>query len=242
MISVRSVYKIYDLAEPPITALQNVNLEVTHGEFLAVVGPSGSGKTSLLNLLGCLDRPSKGVVFLMGENTSLLNDTQMSRLRNHSIGFVFQMYNLVPELTVRENVELPLVYAKVTRGRRRASMEALEQVHLQGRADQPAALLSGGEQQRAAIARALVNNPAVILADEPTGNIDRESAAQLLELFTSLHDRARTIIMVTHDSAAALHAQRVVSIEDGRLADGQSMGNGAAGRAVKSPPRVASSR
>ena len=241
MISVRSVYKTYDLVDPPHVALQNVNLEVTHGEFLAIVGPSGSGKTSLLNLLGCLDRPSNGVVFLMGENTSLLNDTQMSRLRNHSIGFVFQMYNLVPELTVRENVELPLMYAKVTRGRRRASMEALEQVHLHERADQPAALLSGGEQQRAAIARALVNNPAVILADEPTGNIDRESASQLLELFTSLHDRARTIIMVTHDSAAALHAQRVVTIENGRLADGQMMRNGGS-RQIASPPRVATSR
>ena len=219
MISARSVGKVFENTDPPIHALRDINLTIERGEFVAIVGPSGSGKSTLLNLLGCLDRPSSGAVFLLVENTSTLTDSQLSRVRNRSIGFVFQMYNLVPEMTVRENVEMPLVYAGVTRGRRATAMEALEQVHLVERAEQRASLLSGGELQRAAIARALVNNPALILADEPTGNVDRASAGQLLALFSSLHDRARTIVMVTHDGAAAAYAQRVLSLEAGTLHD-----------------------
>jgi len=218
MIELASVGKIYGSASAPVTALRDVNLVIQRGEFVAV-GPSGSGKSTLLNLIGCLDQPSSGHLVFLGEDTSKLNDTKLSRIRNRSIGFVFQMFNLVPELTVYENIELPLVYAGVTRQRRALTTNVLERVGMAHRAEHPASLLSGGEQQRVAIARALVNDPALILADEPTGSIDPASAEQVMELLCELHDQARTIVLVTHNMSVAAVAQRVVRIESGTISE-----------------------
>jgi putative ABC transport system ATP-binding protein len=217
MIELASVGKTYGSASAPVTALRDVNLVIQRGEFVAIVGPSGSGKSTLLNLIGCLDQPSSGRLLFLGEDTSSLNDTKLSRIRNRSIGFVFQMFNLVPELTVYENVELPLVYAGVTHQRRALTTKVLERVGMTHRADHPASLLSGGEQQRVAIARALVNDPALILADEPTGSIDPVSAEQVMQLLSELHDQARTIVLVTHNMSVAAVAQRVVRIEAGTI-------------------------
>ena len=217
MIELASVGRTYGSASAPVTALRDVNLVIQRGEFVAIVGPSGSGKSTLLNLIGCLDQPTSGRLLFLGEDTSTLNDTKLSRIRNRSIGFVFQMFNLVPELTVYENIELPLVYAGVTRERRALTTKVLERVGMAHRADHPASLLSGGEQQRVAIARALVNDPALILADEPTGSIDPDSAEQVMELLGELHDQARTIVLVTHNMSVAAVAQRVVRIEGGTI-------------------------
>jgi putative ABC transport system ATP-binding protein len=200
-----------------VTALRDVNLVIQRGEFVAIVGPSGSGKSTLLNLIGCLDQPSSGRLLFLGEDTSTLTDTKLSRIRNRSIGFVFQMFNLVPELTVYENIELPLVYAGITRQRRALTTKVLERVSMAHRAEHRASLLSGGEQQRVAIARALVNDPALILADEPTGSIDPASAEQVMQLLGELHDQARTIVLVTHNMSVAAVAQRVVRIESGTI-------------------------
>lgn len=217
MIELASVGRTFGSASAPVTALRDVNLLIQRGEFVAVVGPSGSGKSTLLNLIGCLDQPTSGRLLFLGEDTSTLNDTKLSRIRNRSIGFVFQMFNLVPELTVYENIELPLVYAGVTRHRRALTNKVLERVGMAHRAEHPASLLSGGEQQRVAIARALVNDPALILADEPTGSIDPVSAEQVMELLGELHDQARTIVLVTHNMSVAAVAQRVVRIEAGTI-------------------------
>jgi putative ABC transport system ATP-binding protein len=217
MIELASVGRTYGSASAPVTALRDVNLVVQRGEFVAIVGPSGSGKSTLLNLIGCLDQPTSGRLLFLGEDTSTLNDTKLSRIRNRSIGFVFQMFNLVPELTVYENIELPLVYAGVTKQRRAMTTKVLERVGMAHRADHPASLLSGGEQQRVAIARALVNDPALILADEPTGSIDPASAEQVMALLGELHDQARTIVLVTHNMSVAAVAQRVVRIEAGTI-------------------------
>ena len=217
MIELASVGKTYGSASAPVTALRDVDLLIQRGEFVAIVGPSGLGKSTLLNLIGCLDQPSSGRLLFLGEDTSSLNDTKLSRIRNRSIGFVFQMFNLVPELTVYENVELPLVYAGVTHQRRALTTKVLERVGMTHRADHPASLLSGGEQQRVAIARALVNDPALILADEPTGSIDPVSAEQVMQLLSELHDQARTIVLVTHNMSVAAVAQRVVRIEAGTI-------------------------
>ncbi|HVC04765.1 MAG TPA: ABC transporter ATP-binding protein [Candidatus Acidoferrales bacterium] len=217
MIELVSVGRTYGSASAPVTALHDVNLVIQRGEFVAIVGPSGSGKSTLLNLIGCLDKPSSGRLLFLGEDTSTLTDTRLSRIRNRSIGFVFQMFNLVPELTVYENIELPLVYAGITRQRRALTTKVLERVGMAHRAEHPASLLSGGEQQRVAIARALVNDPALILADEPTGSIDPASAEQVMELLSELHDQARTIVLVTHNMSVAAVAQRVVRIQSGTI-------------------------
>lgn len=217
MIELASVGRTYGSASAPVTALRDVNLVIQRGEFVAIVGPSGSGKSTLLNLIGCLDQPSSGRLLFLGEDTSTLTDTKLSRIRNRSIGFVFQMFNLVPELTVYENIELPLVYAGITRQRRALTTKVLERVGMAHRAEHPASLLSGGEQQRVAIARALVNDPALILADEPTGSIDPASAEQVMQLLGELHDQARTIVLVTHNMSVAAVAQRVVRIESGTI-------------------------
>jgi putative ABC transport system ATP-binding protein len=215
VIELTSVSKVYEGAEAP--AIHDVSLSIQRSEFVAVIGPSGSGKSTLLNLIGCLDRPTTGELIFLGEDTSRLSDVRLSRLRNRSIGFVFQTFNLVPELTVRENVELPLVYAGVTRNRRARTLKALEDVGIAHYAEQRAGLLSGGEQQRAAIARALVNDPPLILADEPTGSIDSKSAEQVMELLSELYDQGRSIVVVTHHDAVAAVAQRVVRLEAGTI-------------------------
>lgn len=215
MIELKSVTKVY--ANSPAPALQSVNLSIQRGEFVAIVGPSGSGKSTLLNLIGCLDRPTSGHVVVLGEDTRELSDGRLSRIRNRSIGFVFQAFNLVPELTVHENVELPLIYAGVSRKRRDLTSAALTAVGISHCADQRAGRLSGGEQQRAAIARALVSDPPLILADEPTGSIDAQSADHIMRLLSELHDQGRTIVIVTHNQDVAASAQRVVIIEAGAI-------------------------
>lgn len=205
--------KVYPGCASP--AIADVNLTILRSEFVAVIGPSGSGKSTLLNLIGCLDRPTSGELTFMGENTSKLDDTKLSRLRNRSVGFVFQAFNLVPELTVRENVELPLVYAGLTRNRRSLTLKALDDVGIAHCADQRAGLLSGGEQQRAAIARALVIDPPLILADEPTGSVDPPSADRVMALLAGLHEQGRSVVVVTHYPHVAASAQRVVRLEAG---------------------------
>ena len=220
MIELRSVGRNYERAAETIVALQDVSLSIDSGEFLAVYGPSGSGKSTLLNLIGCLDRPTSGQVLLNGVDTGTLRDTELSKLRNRMVGFVFQAFNLVPSLSVVENVEMPLVYAGVPHRRRRDLIaRALERVDLTQRADHPAGLLSGGEQQRAAIARALVNEPELVLADEPTGSIDDASASQVLTTLRDLRDAGVTIVVVTHVASVAAAAQRTVRLVGGTLRD-----------------------
>jgi putative ABC transport system ATP-binding protein len=221
MIELRAVQRTYLKASETIVALHDVTLTVKDGEFLAIHGPSGSGKSTLLNILGCLDRPTTGQVFVEGVDTWKLQDAQLSRLRNRTVGFIFQAFNLIPGLSVMENVELPLVYAGVGgRRRRELTLRALDRVDMRHRAEHPAELLSGGEQQRAAIARALINNPRVILADEPTGSIDRANADQVLNLLRDLHSGGRTVVVVTHDAKVARAAERVVPLVDGTIAPG----------------------
>jgi putative ABC transport system ATP-binding protein len=245
MIELSSVGKIYGSAAEPVTALRDVDLVIQRGELVAIVGPSGSGKSTLLNLIGCLDKPSSGHLVFLGEDTSALNDTKLSRIRNRSIGFVFQMFNLVPELTVYENVELPLVYAGVTRQRRALATKVLDRVGMAHRSDDLAGVLSGGEQQRVAIARALVNDPALILADEPTGSIDPVSAEQVMQLLGELHDQARTVVLVTHNMTVAAVAQRVVRIESGTISevrDPKALASGPTATEISSASLVSSAR
>jgi putative ABC transport system ATP-binding protein len=218
MIELRAVQRTYLKASETLVALHDVTLTVADGEFLAIHGPSGSGKSTLLNILGCLDRPTTGQVFVEGVDTGKLHDAQLSRLRNRTVGFVFQAFNLIAGLSVIENVELPLLYAGVGgRRRRELTLRALDRVDMRHRAEHRAELLSGGEQQRAAIARALVNDPRVILADEPTGSIDRVNADQVLNLLRDLHSSGRTVVVVTHDAKVARAAGRVVPLVDGTI-------------------------
>ena len=219
MIELRSVSKVYRERGTEITALHDMNLTIQSGEFVAIVGPSGSGKSTMLNLIGCLDRPSSGQLVIDDVVTRTLSDIRLSRLRNRSIGMIFQTFNLIPELTVLENVELPLVYAGAGRGRHLRARQALAQVGMEHRSEHRAAVLSGGEQQRVAIARALSNDPDIILADEPTGSIDLESAEVVHQLFCDLHSESRTIVVVTHNPDVALWAQRVVRLADGTVID-----------------------
>jgi putative ABC transport system ATP-binding protein len=201
-----------------VVALAGVSLEVGAGEKLAIMGPSGSGKTTLLSILGCLDRPTRGEYRFDGRRVEALDDDELSRLRNRSIGFVFQAFHLIPQLTVAENVETPLLYEgrPLTEWRPRA-LAALEQVGLADRADHRPAELSGGEAQRAAIARALVTSPRVLLADEPTGNLDTRTGEEIANLLDELHGRGGTVVLVTHNEALARRAERVVRLRDGRI-------------------------
>ena len=217
MIQVSAVSKVYETPTTAMTALSGVDLKIRQGDFLAIAGPSGSGKSTLLNLLGCLDRPTSGTLTIAGVDTARLSDQQRSRLRNRSIGFVFQMFNLIPELTVLENVELPLIYAGMRRGRRERAQDALARVGMLRQHDQRAGRLSGGEQQRTAIARALINGPELILADEPTGSIDAESAEQVLGILADLHKHGRTVVLVTHNPSVAAVARRSLRLVSGRL-------------------------
>jgi putative ABC transport system ATP-binding protein len=218
MITLEDVGKVYERGEEQVPALRSVDITVERGEFVAVVGASGSGKSTLLNILGCLDRPSAGRYAFLGVDVARLGDAELSRLRNRSIGFVFQAFNLVSDLTVRENVELPLTYDGRPSDRQARALAALAAVGLEDVAEHRASSLSGGEQQRAAIARALINNPDLILADEPTGSIDQESADTVLRLLHALHERAHTIVMVTHQPAVAAHAERAVRLVAGSVA------------------------
>ena len=203
---------------PGVHALRDVSLRIEQGAYVAIMGPSGSGKSTLLNLLGCLDRPSSGKYWLNGEDVSAMNDNQLSDVRNRLIGFVFQSFNLIPGVSILQNIEVPMFYSGLARRQRHPrSVQLAETVGLAGRLDHKPAQLSGGQQQRVAIARALANDPVVLVADEPTGNLDSRTAGDILRLLDDLHARGRTIVMVTHEEDVAARAQRVVLLRDGQV-------------------------
>jgi putative ABC transport system ATP-binding protein len=218
LVSLRDVARVYPRGAGEVVALAGVDLDVRPGEKLAIMGPSGSGKTTLLSILGCLDRPTRGEHLFDGRRVEGLTDDELSRLRNRSIGFVFQAFHLIPQLTVAENVETPLLYegAPPSEWRPRA-LRSLERVGLAARADHRPSELSGGEAQRAAIARALVTEPRLLLADEPTGNLDSATGEEIASLLDELHARGRTVVLVTHNETLARRAQRVVRLRDGRV-------------------------
>ncbi|MCA9732496.1 MAG: ABC transporter ATP-binding protein [Deferribacteres bacterium] len=218
LIEVKDLRKIYTIGEIEVRALDGIDFSIEKNEYVAIMGPSGSGKSTLMNVLGCLDTPTTGEYHLAGERVSEMNDDQLASIRNREIGFVFQTFNLLPRATALHNVELPLVYSGVTTTRRRQSaIHALEQVNLSDRMHHKPNELSGGQRQRVAIARALVNNPSIILADEPTGNLDTKTGDEIMEIFETLHNNGNTIIIVTHEESIANHANRIVRLRDGKI-------------------------
>jgi len=221
LIRLTDVHKVYDAGVSPVHALRGIDLELSAGQYIAMMGPSGSGKSTLMHILGCLDVPSQGEYHLAGTPVSRMSPRALARVRNQRIGFVFQSYNLLPRASIVRNVELPMLYAGVGRAERRGkALAALGRVGLEERAKHLPSQLSGGQRQRVAIARALVNNPDIILADEPTGNLDTKTGQEILALFDSLYAQGHTVILVTHDAKVATHAQRVIRIVDGLIANG----------------------
>ena len=218
LIEIRDIYKIYNPGENEVRALDGINLTVEHGEFLAIVGQSGSGKSTLMNMLGLLDVPTSGTYTLDGVDVKNMTDDELSEIRNKEIGFIFQGFNLIPSLTAVENVELPLVYRGMKKDERnKLALEALERVGLSHRLDHLPKQMSGGQQQRVAIARAVAARPPIILADEPTGNLDSHSGVEVMKILHELHEEGRTIILITHDNDIANEAQRVIRIQDGQI-------------------------
>jgi putative ABC transport system ATP-binding protein len=218
VIDIDDVYKTYEVGEIAVHALRGVSLQLRRGEYVAIIGSSGSGKSTLMNILGCLDAPTSGVYRLNGRDIRDADEDELADVRNRQIGFVFQSFNLIPRTRALANVELPLAYAGLNRHeRRRRALRALEDVGLADRTDHLPSELSGGQQQRVAIARALVTNPAMILADEPTGNLDTASTREIMVIFERLHADGRTIILITHEREVAAHAERVIELSDGQI-------------------------
>ena len=212
----------YDMGGEIVRALRGVNVQIRRNEYVAIMGPSGSGKSTLMNLIGCLDTPTGGEYWLNGQQVSDLGDDDLARIRNKEIGFVFQTFNLLPRATALHNVELPLIYAGLgTRARRARAAQALERVGLGDRMEHKPNELSGGQRQRVAIARALVNDPSILLADEPTGNLDSATSGEVMQVFGALHRQGQTVVMVTHEHDIAAHAARVVTLRDGLVATDQ---------------------
>lgn len=218
LISVENLWKIYQLGKQEVKALSGVTFTVNRNEFVAIMGPSGSGKSTLMNLIGCLDTPTKGEYYLKGKRVSTLSENELAYIRNQEIGFVFQVFNLLSRATAYHNVELPLIYKGASKEERTNRVKkALEKVEMEHRMDHRPSELSGGERQRVAIARALVNEPSILLADEPTGNLDSKTGQEILNLFHKIHAQGNTIIMVTHDGDIAEQAQRIIYTRDGKI-------------------------
>ena len=216
LIETRDLWKTYVMGSEEVHALRGVSISIERGEYVAIMGPSGSGKSTLMNLIGCLDTPSKGSYLLNEKQVSQMNDDELARIRNEEIGFVFQTFNLLPRATALHNVELPLVYAGIGADeRKRRAKEALDRVQLSDRMDHKPNELSGGQRPRVAIARALVNRPSILLADEPTGNLDSQTSEEIMKVFEELANQGQTVIMVTHEADIAAHARRVVVLRDG---------------------------
>ncbi len=227
LIEIRNMCKIYNPGENEVRALDHVSLSIGKNEFVAIIGHSGSGKSTLMNMLGCLDVPTSGIYLLHGSDVSLMTDDELSDIRNKEIGFIFQGFNLIANLTAYENVELPLIYRGISK-RERSSLakEALRKVGLENRMDHKPSEMSGGQQQRVAIARAIAQAPPVILADEPTGNLDSHSTKEIMNILKTLHSEGRTVIIITHDNDIAANADRIVHIEDGKItSDSANSGN-----------------
>ena len=218
LVEIKDVCKVYNPGENEVRALDHVSLTIDEQEFVAIIGHSGSGKSTLMNMLGCLDVPTSGEYWLHGQDVSALSDDALSDIRNREIGFIFQGFNLIPNLTALENVELPLIYRGVSKSvREELSVEALKKVGLEHRMDHKPSEMSGGQQQRVAIARAIAQAPPVILADEPTGNLDSNSTKEIMDILKGLHKEGRTVILITHDNEIAAQAKRVIKIKDGNV-------------------------
>jgi putative ABC transport system ATP-binding protein len=221
IIRFTDVHKVYDAGENSVHALRGLDFDVDPGEFIAIMGPSGSGKSTLMHIVGCLDVPTQGEYILAGTPVSQMSSRELARIRNKRVGFVFQTFNLLPRATIQRNVELPMLYAGLGRTERREkAVQALQRVGLADRAKHVPSQLSGGQRQRVAIARALVNEPAIVLADEPTGNLDRKTGQEILGIFDELHEQGHTVILVTHDNEVAARARRVIRIVDGLIESG----------------------
>jgi len=219
LIELQNIFKKYQMGTTTINALNGLECKIEKGEYVALMGPSGSGKSTLMNVIGCLDSPTSGIYLLIGQDVSGMTDDELANVRNVEIGFVFQSFNLLPRTSALENVALPLVYAGVAKKERLERAQAvLEKVGLGDRGDHKPNELSGGQRQRVAIARALINNPSIVLADEPTGNLDSKSSAEIMHLFQAIHDEGNTVVMVTHEEDIAQYAKRTIRMRDGKLA------------------------
>jgi putative ABC transport system ATP-binding protein len=218
LIETQDLWKTYVMGSEEIHALRGVNIQIERGEYVAIMGPSGSGKSTLMNLIGCLDTPSRGTYLLNGKQVGTMNDNELARIRNEEIGFVFQTFNLLPRASALQNVELPLVYAGVpSKDRQDRARASLEKVELGSRMTHRPNELSGGQRQRVAVARALVNNPSILLADEPTGNLDSKTGNEIMALFARLHQSGNTIVLVTHEADVAAFADRIIHVRDGQV-------------------------
>jgi len=218
MLEIKKIKKIYQMGKVKVEALKGVSFYIDKGEFVAIMGPSGSGKSTLMHIIGCLDQPTEGSFIIGGKDVSKLNDDRLAEIRNKSIGFVFQQFNLLSRTSILHNVEIPLIYAGLkTKQRREMAKQALVSVGLGDRVKHKPNEISGGEKQRAAIARALVNNPLIILADEPTGNLDTKTGEEIMKIFYKLHQQGNTVIMVTHEAEVARHAHRIIHLRDGLI-------------------------